>query len=65
MNTKTHLTKHYMKTVKSSAPVYEAPQARILLVRIEQNILVTSQSTSGSGQNVTMLDEDDFEDFFN
>ena len=54
-----------MKTVKSSAPVYEAPQASILLVRIEQNILTASQSTSGSGQNVTMLDEDDFDDFFN
>ena len=54
-----------MKTVKSSAPVYEAPQASILLVRIEQNLLSTSQRCSGSGQNVTMLNEDDFEDFFN
>ncbi len=59
------LDKSHMKTVKSSAPVYEAPQASLLLVRIEQNLLTSSQKSTGTGQNVTMLDEDDFDDFFN
>ena len=54
-----------MKTVKSSAPVYEAPKASLLLVRIEQNLLSTSQTGTGGGQNVSMLSEEDFEDFFN
>ena len=54
-----------MKTIKSSASVYEAPQASLLLDRIEQNLLTTSQTGTGTGQNVTMLNEEDFEDFFN
>ena len=53
-----------MKTVTSFEHVYEAPQAELLLVRIEQNLLV-SQTGTASGQDVTMLDEADFDDFFN
>jgi len=54
-----------MKTVKSSAPVYEAPQASLLLVSIEQNLLSSSQRSTSVGENVTMLDEEDFDTFFN
>lgn len=53
-----------MKTVKTSAPVYEAPRANLLQVRIEQNFL-GSQTGTGKGQDVTMLDEADFDEFFN
>ena len=53
-----------MKTVESSAPVYEAPQANLLLVRVELNLLA-SQTGTGKGQDVTMLDEADFDEFFN
>ncbi len=59
------LDKSHMKTVKSSAPVYEAPQASLLLVRIEQNLLSSSQRSTSVGENVTMLDEEDFDTFFN
>ena len=41
---------------------YEAPQAELLLICVEQNLL---QSQTGGGQNVTMLDEQDFDEFFN
>ena len=54
-----------MKTVKSSAPVYEAPQTSLLLVRFEQNLLATSQRGTGTGEDVSMMDEEDFDDFFN
>jgi hypothetical protein len=54
-----------MKTVKSSATVYEAPQASLLLVRIEQNLLTSSETRTSTGENVTMLGEEDFDDFFN
>ncbi len=59
------LDKSHMKTVKSSAPVYEAPQASLLLVSIEQNLLSSSQRSTSVGENVTMLDEEDFDTFFN
>ena len=52
-----------MKTVLSfSALPYEAPQAELLQICVEQNLL-TSQT--GSGQNVTFSDEQDFDDYFN
>lgn len=43
---------------------YEAPQAELLLICVEQNLL-QSQTGTGRGQNVTMLDEQDFDEFFN
>ena len=52
-----------MKTVTSAATAYEAPQAERLLVRIELNFLVSETGTA-SGQNVTMLEEEDFDEFF-
>lgn len=52
-----------MKTEFKSVLAYEAPQAELLLVRIEQNLLA-SQKGTGSGQNVTMLNEEDFDDYF-
>lgn len=53
-----------MKTDFKSALAYEAPQAELLLVRIEQNFLASKTGT-GKGQDVTMLDEADFDEFFN
>ena len=53
-----------MKTVSNfSALPYEAPQAEVLLIRVERNLL-DSQTGTGSGQNVTFEDESDFETFF-
>ena len=52
-----------MKTYSTSSPAYEAPQAELLEVLVEQNLLA-SQTRSAGGQNVTLLDEDDFDDFF-
>lgn len=43
---------------------YEAPQAELLLICVEQNLL-QSQTGKGSGQDVTMLGEQDFDEFFN
>ena len=43
---------------------YEAPQAELLLICVEQNLLL-SQTGSGKGADVTMLDEEDFDEFFN
>ncbi len=65
MDSEITLDKSHMKTVKSSAPVYEAPQASLLLVSIEQNLLSSSQRSTSVGENVTMLDEEDFDTFFN
>ena len=53
-----------MKTDFKSTLAYEAPQAELLLVRIEQNLLA-SQTGTGKGQDVTMLNEEDFDTFFN
>lgn len=53
-----------MKKVESSALVYVAPQAEFLRVSVEQDFLGSLTST-GSGQDVTMLDEADFDEFFN
>ena len=60
-----HKTLNYnpMKKLTPSTPAYEAPQAELLLVRIEQNFLVSETGTA-SGQNVTMLEEEDFDEFF-
>ena len=53
-----------MKTL-SEFSAYEAPQAELLPVCVEQNLLLTQTGTAG-GQNVTWLgDEEDFDDFFN
>ena len=53
-----------MKTDFKSALAYEAPQAELLLVCVEQNLLASQRGT-GKGQDVTMLDEADFDEFFN
>jgi hypothetical protein len=53
-----------MKTYSTSSPAYEAPQAELLEVFVEKNLL-TSQTGRGGGQNVTMLDEEDFDSYFN
>ena len=50
-----------MKTT-SKLTAYEAPQAELLFVHIEQNFL---DSQTGSGQDVTLTDERDFDDYFN
>ena len=52
-----------MKTLTSSASAYEAPQAELLLVRIEQNFLV-SETGQGKGQDITFETESDFDEFF-
>ena len=57
------LNYNYMKMLTSSASAYEAPQAELLLVRIEQNFLV-SQTSQGKGQNITFETESDFDEFF-
>lgn len=52
-----------MKNVSNfTALPYEAPQTEVLLIRVERNLL---DSQTGSGQDVTMLGEEDFDDFFN
>lgn len=52
-----------MKTVSTfSAHPYEAPQAELLYVCVEQNLL-TSQT--GSGQDVSFSEEKEFDDYFN
>lgn len=53
-----------MKTgLKLSALTYEAPQAELLLIHVEQNLLATQSDTKG--QNITWSDsEDDFDEFF-
>ena len=56
------LNKNDMKTFLS-VPVYEAPQAERLLVRIEQNLLA-SQTGTASGQDITFETESDFDEFF-
>lgn len=48
----------------SQLPAYEAPQAELLLVRIEQSFLQNS-GNQGTGQDITWLDEEDFDDYFN
>lgn len=43
---------------------YEAPQAELLLICVEQNLL---QSQTGSGSNLTLIEEykdDNFDDLF-
>ena len=53
-----------MKTVLSfSALPYEAPQAELLQICVEQNLL-TSQTGNASGQGVTFENESDFDDYF-
>lgn len=47
-----------------SAKAYEAPQAELLRICMERNLLLSMTGTAG-GQNVTMEDEQDFDDFFN
>ena len=53
-----------MKTVsKFSALAYEAPQAELLHVCVERNLLAT-QTGSARGSNITYDTESDFDDFF-
>ena len=53
-----------MKTV-SKFSAYEAPQAELLQVCVEQNLLLSATGTAG-GQDITWSeDESDFDDFFN
>ena len=49
-------------TLKKTA--YEAPQAELLPVCAERNFLVSETGTA-SGQDITLSDEQDFDDFFN
>ena len=52
-----------MKNEKSTALAYVAPQAELLLIRMECNFLV---SEGGSGQNIQWTEEEDFDpDFTN
>ena len=52
-----------MKTYSSSA--YEAPQAELIHICVEENLL-QSQTGTGSGANakVTFENESDFDEFF-
>ena len=50
-----------MKTYSSSA--YEAPQAELIHICVEENLL-QSQTGRGSGQKVTFESESDFDEFF-
>ena len=52
-----------MKKLTPSTPAYEAPQAELLLVRIEQNFLL-SETGQGKGQDITFETESDFDEFF-
>ena len=52
-----------MKTV-SKFSAYEAPQAELLHICVEQNLLA-SQTGQAGGQNVQWMDEDDFDHYFN
>ena len=54
-----------MKTYSTSSPAYEAPQAELLEVFVEQNLLIVSQTGRDSGQNVSWETEQDFDDYFN
>ena len=47
-----------------SVKAYEAPQAELLRICVEQNLLLSMTGTAG-GQDVSMEDEQDFDDFFN
>ena len=60
-----HKTLNYnpMKKLTPSTPAYEAPQAELLLVRIEQNFLL-SETGQGKGQDITFETESDFDEFF-
>ena len=49
-------------TLKKTA--YDAPQAELLPVCTERNFLVSETGTA-SGQDITLSDEQDFDDFFN
>ena len=51
-----------MKNEKSTSLAYETPQAELLLVRMECNLLA---SEGGSGQNVKWTEEEDFDTYFN
>ena len=42
---------------------YEAPQAELLLICVEQNLL-QSQTGRGSGENVVFDNESEFDSFF-
>jgi hypothetical protein len=52
-----------MKTYSTSSPAYEAPQAELLELCVEQNLLA-SQTGSGHGPNIVYETEGDFDDFF-
>ena len=53
-----------MKTAsKFFALAYEAPQAELLQICVEQNLLASQEDTAG--QDITLLDEEGFDDFFN
>ena len=43
---------------------YEAPQAELLLIRVEQNLL-QSQTGTGRGESIVFDNESDFDEFFN
>lgn len=43
---------------------YEAPQAELLLICVEQNLLL-SQTGSGKGVDIVFDNEQDFDEFFN
>lgn len=43
---------------------YEAPQAELLLICVEQNLL-QSQTGTGRGENIVFDNESDFDEFFN
>ena len=53
-----------MKTASNfSALAYEAPQAELLQICVEQNLLASQEDTAG--QNITWSEtEDDFDEFF-
>ena len=52
-----------MKTYSTSSPAYEAPQAELLEVFVEKNLLAT-QTGQGSGPSITYETESDFDDYF-
>lgn len=53
----------YMRTsTKSTA--YEAPQTELLLLCTERNLLLSETGTA-SGQDISLSDEEAFDDYFN
>lgn len=49
-------------STKSTA--YEAPQTELLLLCTERNLLLSETGTA-SGQDISLSDEEDFDDYFN